>query len=277
MPDSATTRRQAKIAHISDLHFGAIDLVAAEALGAAIADAAPDAMVITGDITQSGRRQEFKDAAEFLSGMTAPIVAVAGNHDAPVFDPLLRLHDPWRRFRHYIGALSRSEWTTQRIAVFGLNSARRAGLSLDWSLGRLSRGQIAGAVSFVDAADPAALRVIALHHPMLPGPGRAGSAVVGRSAEALTAFARAGADVILTGHVHIAAATAHETPVGPLLIVAAGTGSSSRLRGEAPSFNMITGDRNFVKVDIFTFADGKYFAARSHIFEKADKVWRIAR
>ena len=48
-----------KIAHISDLHFGAIDPLVLAALGKAIRATAPDVVVVSGDLTQRARDSEF--------------------------------------------------------------------------------------------------------------------------------------------------------------------------------------------------------------------------
>src|ERR687891_2729369 len=42
----------------------------------------PEAVVITGDFTNFGYRQEFKTAVAYLERITAPVHSIPGNHDA---------------------------------------------------------------------------------------------------------------------------------------------------------------------------------------------------
>lgn len=267
-------RAVARLAHISDLHFGASDEKAIETLGAAIEDAAPDAIIVTGDVTQSGRRAEFEDAAAFFRRLKPPLMIVPGNHDAPVYSVWLRLADPWRRFRRILNSETGAVLDIAGARIIGLNSARRARASLDWSRGRLSRKQIADAALAARNADETTLRFIALHHPMRRSPGRAGEAVVDRAGEAMHAFGDAGVDAILTGHVHISNVAAHGDSQNALIIVAAGTASSTRLRGETPSFNLIEGDRRNLAVIIFAFEHGRYDTKDRRVFLNGGQGWQ---
>ena len=54
------------LVHLSDLHFGRVDIELIEPLLAAVADAKPDLVVISGDLTQRARKREFEDARAFL-------------------------------------------------------------------------------------------------------------------------------------------------------------------------------------------------------------------
>lgn len=54
-----------KIAHISDLHFGAHDPAVLEALVAHLTEAGPHLVIASGDITQSATEAEFAAARAF--------------------------------------------------------------------------------------------------------------------------------------------------------------------------------------------------------------------
>ena len=57
----------AKIVHISDLHFGPPFVPSvAEALLQAISSLAPDAIVVSGDLTQRAKRHQFEEARRVL-------------------------------------------------------------------------------------------------------------------------------------------------------------------------------------------------------------------
>src|SRR3954471_15101812 len=91
-----------KVVHLSDLHFGRIDPALPPALAEAVAQAAPDLVVVSGDFTQRAREQEFIAAAEFLQTLPTPLLAVPGNHDVPLYDVLRRWLSPLGRYQRHI-------------------------------------------------------------------------------------------------------------------------------------------------------------------------------
>src|ERR1700753_4289648 len=81
------------IAHITDTHItspgtllmGMVDT--ASALERAVAainrlDPSPDAIVLTGDLVESGAPEEYKHLRALLAPLHTPIFAIVGNHDA---------------------------------------------------------------------------------------------------------------------------------------------------------------------------------------------------
>lgn len=267
----------ALIAHLSDIHFGAVDETAVDKLAAHINDAGVDAVVVTGDLTQAGRRREYRAAAEYLARFTAPTLTVPGNHDAPVYSFGQRMLDPWRRFRRYIGPEDFQTLELGNVFILGLNSARRANASFNWSLGRLSPRQLSTAKKILKAKSRAALRLVAFHHPVLPGAGRAGNALINKPRAAMNNFAEAGADLLLTGHVHIAQARLHKTDHRPLLVTAAGTATSTRLRGEAPSFNLLRWTGDALDVVIHRYTEDGYIKEKTCAYSRMGNIWRAGK
>ena len=54
------------LVHLSDLHFGAIDESLLAPLAQAVAEARPDLVVVSGDLTQRARTGQFRAAAAWL-------------------------------------------------------------------------------------------------------------------------------------------------------------------------------------------------------------------
>ena len=92
------------IVHLSDLHFGRIDPAIPPALLRAVAAAAPDLVVVSGDFTQRARVAEFEAAASFLAALPRPLLTVPGNHDVPLYDVMRRWLSPLGRYRRYIAS-----------------------------------------------------------------------------------------------------------------------------------------------------------------------------
>src|SRR5205807_1648839 len=73
-----------QLLHVSDPHFGGLaNIEQIEALEAMIPDLRPDAVVITGDVSQRARHGEFQRARALvqLAARTAPVHVIPGNHD----------------------------------------------------------------------------------------------------------------------------------------------------------------------------------------------------
>src|SRR5690606_22609923 len=87
--------RSASILHISDTHFGTQWPAVVDALVALAHNLAPDLVVLGGDVTQRARRAQFRAAVDFLRRLPAPVLAVPGNHDIPLFDLWSRCLRPY--------------------------------------------------------------------------------------------------------------------------------------------------------------------------------------
>ncbi|MGF1543487.1 MAG: metallophosphoesterase family protein [Parvularculaceae bacterium] len=264
------------VAHISDLHFGRVDPVALAALSAALRRLTPDLTIVTGDLTQAGRRAEFLDASTFLKSVDGGVLAVPGNHDTPVFNVGARFLDPWGRFRRLIGRENMSVAELDGLTVIGLNSARRAAPRLNWAFGTLSRRDIASAANVARDAAPHTAVVVAMHHPVVLGPGVAGSETVGRAELALRTFREAGVSAVFTGHVHVSKAAPIDAVGGRMLSFGAGSAISGRQRGEPPSFFFISSRRwNVDPIECVTYAlaEKRFEAVRRQSFARAADVW----
>ncbi|MDH3224804.1 MAG: metallophosphoesterase, partial [Gemmatimonadota bacterium] len=93
-----------KLVHASDLHFGKPHLpVVAAALLRFIDEAEPDAVVVSGDLTQRAKVAEFEAASAYLDQISPiPLVTTLGNHDVPVYRVFERLLSPYRNYRTHI-------------------------------------------------------------------------------------------------------------------------------------------------------------------------------
>ncbi|MBA4352201.1 MAG: phosphodiesterase [Rhodobacter sp.] len=220
-----------RIIHLSDPHFGTVPPDLPDALAATLATLGPDAVILSGDLTQRARPAQFAAARRFMQSCPAPLLAIPGNHDIPLFNLPLRLMAPWRNWSRSLSLPLEGEISTDRALIAGINTANphvwKDGLIRPAQLERLS-------ALFARAGDRR--RIVALHHPPEPPNGEAPS--LSGAAQAVAAFARMGVDMLLSGHLHFTH-IAPLTAAPSILSVQAGTCLSTRTRNDGNAFSMI--------------------------------------
>jgi len=266
------------IVHLSDLHFGRLDARVVTPLLAAIRDVSPNLIAISGDFTQRARRNQFAEARAFLQSLEHPHLVVPGNHDVPLYDVARRFLRPLARYQRFIAAELEPSHVDDEIAVVGLNSAR----SLTFGRGRLNASQIERAAERLRGVDPRLIKIVVTHHPFdLPDDYRA-EHLVGRAKQAMAAFAAAGADLFLAGHLHVShigrTAERYKIAGHSALVVQAGT-ISARLRGEPNSFNVLRVNRPDITITRHIWADAtqEFAAGPARSFRHSDDGWIEAR
>jgi 3',5'-cyclic AMP phosphodiesterase CpdA len=261
------------IAHISDLHFGRHDPTIAAGLLADLATGKPDLIAISGDLTQRARRAEFAAAREFLDRLAAPVIAVPGNHDVPLYNPLRRAFRPLKRFHHYISPHQHPFFADPELAVLGINTARAAALSN----GRVSQHQMDEIRDQFRRIPRTAFRALVTHHPLMAPALAPDRDIVGRAERALDAIADAGVDLLLTGHYHQASSrnvtSYHLTTKRTVLVSQAGTAISTRLRDEVNSYNVIRVDHLHVSCEQRDWDGDRFAPAAIERYSHFDGHW----
>jgi 3',5'-cyclic AMP phosphodiesterase CpdA len=268
----------ARLVHLSDLHFGAHDEDLVEAVERKADELKPDLVVISGDFTQRARTEQFKDACSFLERLREAgheVLGVPGNHDVPLYDVLRRFLSPLTRYRRFIDETLCPFIELSGVAVLGINTAR----SLTFKDGRISEEQIEFIRETFSRTDPDAVRVLVTHHPLFAIPvGEAVERAIGRQELALDAIEEAGVDLLLAGHAHHASvhsAADLVTRAGGALVIQAGTATSTRVREQSQSFNVIDIEDGSVTLTVECWCDTGFEAREAQKYEYRKGKWRI--
>jgi 3',5'-cyclic AMP phosphodiesterase CpdA len=230
--------RPLRLAHLTDLHFGAEDPAVVAGLRTDLAAQDVDRVLVSGDLTMRARTAQFHAARAMLDSIGCPWTCVPGNHDLPLDRVLSRATRPLRGYRRIIDVQPEPLVRVDGLQVLGLSTARR----YLWKGGRIDPGQVAGIAAAYEP--PARLRVLMLHHPVFRSAQRPRERIVRGAEQALHAAARAGVDVVLCGHDHVQA-QADLSAMWPglrrhMIGVMSGTACSVRVRaGESQSYTIL--------------------------------------
>ncbi len=265
------------IVHISDIHFGKVDYAVVGRLKEKIGEISPHLLVVSGDLTQRARSEQFIEARAFLDALPKPQIVVPGNHDIPLHNVFARFAAPLDKYKRYITDNLEPFFADAEIAVIGINTAR----SLTIKDGRVNAKQVAAIQTRMRGLSDEMLKIIVTHHPFDLPAGYDDDHVVGRAEMAIREITKTGADVFLAGHIHVShighTATRYQLGSGRnALVVQAGTATSTRGRGEANSFNVLEFEHPRLIVKRFECpnAETGFVLANAQHFEQAEKGWR---
>jgi len=270
----------ARIAHLSDIHFGAHDPRIVAATEAWLQQRQPDLVVISGDFTQRAKREQFRQASAWLNRLRAAgmkRLVIPGNHDVPLYDLLRRFGAPLRRYKRYISNDLCPFYEDEAVAILGLNTAR----SLTIKDGQINHDQMRLLRDRFTRVGPDKTRILVTHHPLFAMPiGRGGelSEAVGRHEDAICAAREAGIHIALAGHFHRTYAEAAQKMVahaGGALVIQAGTATSTRLRNAEPqSFNWLHVHRHdSIELQVVVW-DGAGFQRGHHVaYRRMEDAW----
>jgi 3',5'-cyclic AMP phosphodiesterase CpdA len=252
---------KARLLHVSDLHTGTHrEPEIEQALGRLVERLEPQLVVASGDLAHRGRGEELERAAELLRSLGPTVLAVPGNHDLP--HTPARFVRPWAEFER-IWETTEPTASAPGLHVIGLNSAR----PFRHQGGALSRGQLERASERLAAAEEGALRVAVLHHHLIGAPSRAAhKRPVSHRSRVLHALVDAGAELILSGHIHQAAVSErHDFEVvgdeahTAVVAVAPGLGQPRPRRlGEARGLHLHEADADAIVVRTFRWSRGDW-------------------
>jgi 3',5'-cyclic AMP phosphodiesterase CpdA len=250
-----------RVLQVSDLHAGTQEEPEVEGdLRTLVAESAPELVVASGDLTHRNTPAQHTRARELLQSLETPLLVIPGNHDIPRWPPwrFTRTFDEFRRCWPELEPVYRSE----SLVVCGLNSVR------PWKQqgGAIRSTQLEHVREVFAAAPEGALRMVALHHHLLGAPWRTVKRTIANRSGLLGSLVDAGAELIVSGHVHQSAVSERRefevlgAPVGGTTVATApGLGQPRpKRRGEARGLHLYEVDERSIRVLTFAWAEKEW-------------------
>jgi 3',5'-cyclic AMP phosphodiesterase CpdA len=219
-----------RVVHFSDIHVESGGLFRPDLMEKVVEETnewGPDLVVMAGDLTGAGYRQQFEQAKSYLDRIECPnVVAVMGNHDAR--------NVGYRYFQELFGPRSGA-----RVVPVPEGEAKVVALDTtkpDLDEGEVGREYYGWLDSELRGWDRGP-KIVVLHHHMLAVPGTGRDANILRDAGDVTAVLRdVGVDLVLAGHRHVP----YVWNLSGVRVVHSGTAASERIRGTVgPSYNVV--------------------------------------
>ena len=273
---------QLTLLQISDLHFGPpyIEKIGEAALRIA-PELRPDAVIVSGDLTQRAKREQFESAKRFLSRLPdAPQLVIPGNHDVPLYRVYERMVNPHKLYQEIICQDLNPVLKIKQAVIAGLDStAPRTGISN----GRIFKRQLDACEAVFRGAGMDCIRIVVAHHHFAPAPDYLRDSIMPKAKRAMERFADLRVEMILGGHLH-RAYIGNSLDFYPgthrdrgIIIAQCGTTTSQRGRGrerEKNSLNLIEiGAKTITITHFMYFHESDSFEAFSrHTFRRGARL-----
>jgi 3',5'-cyclic AMP phosphodiesterase CpdA len=272
-----------RILHISDLHFGPPFLsVVAEALMETVPTLKPDAIVVSGDLTQRAKRHQFEEARQFFDRFRdIPMLIIPGNHDVPLWRIFERLFRPHALYCEIITPDLNPVLRVGNVLLAGIDSTDpRRGISN----GRIHRHQLRHCEQVFAAAPEDVTRIVVAHHHFAPGHDRVLDIAMPGSRRAIDCFVEQKVEMILGGHLHrsyigssLDFFPGHHRDRG-VIIVQCGTTTSARGKGrerDENTFNLIEAGSQTLTITHYLYLEeaGKFTPFSKHIFPRPGRAF----
>jgi 3',5'-cyclic AMP phosphodiesterase CpdA len=192
---------QLALMQISDLHFGPPYVPNAGEAALRLAPLLnPDAIIVSGDLTQRAKREQFEAARDYIARLPdVPKMVIPGNHDVPLYRVYERLVHPHRLYREIISEDLNPVLRVGDAVIAGLDStAPRTAISN----GRIFKSQLDHCSRVFADASPDTIRIVVAHHHFAPAPDYLRDNIMPKAKRAMERFEDLKVDMILGGHLH---------------------------------------------------------------------------
>lgn len=223
-----------KILHLSDLHFGTERPGIVEVLTLDCQALNADIIIISGDLTQRAKQEQFMKARKFLDNFPDKIIlCVPGNHDIPLHNLIERFLYPFAKYKKWVSPTLCQHYADATLSILGINSVtpyKPMG-------GYVTDKQLAMVTDYFKLQPEGATRIVVMHHNLINSERHN---IINDSDKILEVYANAGVNLVLSGHIHYPCIEKSKNPhlKQNLYVITAGTAISTRTI-QPNSYNVI--------------------------------------
>ncbi|WP_133137441.1 metallophosphoesterase family protein [Legionella rowbothamii] len=257
-----------RIIHISDLHFGMHDPDIIEPFIEDLALLKPEIIIISGDLTQRARAEQFQQLSEFLQRLGAPQLIVPGNHDIPMDNLFLRFYHPFKRFKTYVSPNLEMSYENEEVKILGVNSATpykvKDGILSAKTLTRINNHF---------STNSTQLNILFFHHNLKYFSGM--HHPLNNATEFLEYLKESPIHVVCTGHLHYSNLKLITKKQGtPCALLHAGSLCCQRTRDENNSFYFINTEQLRCSINRRIYASSTFSSAELYLLDfSAQSPW----
>jgi 3',5'-cyclic AMP phosphodiesterase CpdA len=248
-----------KILHISDLHFGTERPGIVATLREEIKKIAPDMVIVSGDLTQRAKTEQFLAAKSFLDSLSNNVFCVPGNHDISLHNWVERFFYPFRKYKKYIHSLPCDAYNSGQVAILGINSVTpfkpMGGYVTDTQLMKVKK--------FFGTVPQSTFKVIVMHHNLIRSERHK---IINDAEKLINMFSACHVNLILSGHIHYPCIELlkRDYLAHNMYVITAGTAISTRTA--APnSFNTIELEGQHFTFTVYEFDGAKFVINKQQV------------
>ena len=236
------------IAQFSDLHCGGprFDEHLLERVVREINEAKPNVVIVPGDLTADGYRDEYEIAKAHIDQLEcSDVIVIPGNHDSRNVGYLHFVElfgQRWDAREMELG-VDRADLPAKRIRIISVDSSKP-----DINDGEVGRHRYQWLAEQLGDADEDVFKIVVIHHHLvgIPNTGRERNIVLD-AGDVLEMLSAHDVDLVLAGHKHVP----YVWPVGGMLVCTSGTACTWRTRANIPpSYNLVTIAGDTISVEI---------------------------
>ncbi|MBA2653147.1 MAG: metallophosphoesterase [Tatlockia sp.] len=247
-----------RIIQISDLHFGMHNPTIIDAFLKDIEVLKPELVLISGDLTQRAKEQQYKLLLDFLKKLSIPFLAVPGNHDIPLFNPISRLFQPFKHYKKYISSELESHFRNEEVNILGVNSVDQYKIKD----GKLSENTLNRIKSHFSATSEQ-INILFFHHNLNYFSGM--HHPLNNAEEFIDYLKDSPIHIVCTGHLHYAnVKIIKKNNAQQLALLHAGSLCCLRSKDGMNSFYMIDIDKQKCIIEMRIFTNNCFNSQESH-------------
>lgn len=240
-----------RIIHLSDLHFGTEREGLVDLLIKDVNEHHPDLIIVSGDLTQRARINQYQAANAFFSKlMQKNILCVPGNHDISLYNLIERIFYPFKKYKKWISSDICTFKYLDHIAILGINSVtpyKPMG-------GYITNSQFKLIENFFSQQSDSMLNMVVMHHNLIKSERHK---IINEADKIIDTFLEYNVKLVLSGHIHYSCIEEISRYEKSLFVITAGTPISTRTI-QPNSYNILDCEPAKIKLLVRAFEGGQF-------------------